>query len=79
MHATTAKVSSKNQIVIPREIRDALHIEGGDSILFVIRDGEVILWPRPRSFTEAMRGLHADVWDDVEIDRWIKEERQTWA
>jgi AbrB family looped-hinge helix DNA binding protein len=78
MHATMAKVSSKNQIVIPKEIRDALHIKGGDSILFIIWDGEVTLQSRPRSFTEAMRGLHADVWDDVEIDRWIKEERQTW-
>jgi AbrB family looped-hinge helix DNA binding protein len=33
------KLSTKNQIVIPREIRDALGVKAGDRLLVVPRGG----------------------------------------
>jgi AbrB family looped-hinge helix DNA binding protein len=40
-----AKLSSKGQTTIPKEVRDYLHLSPGDRVLFVIREGEVLLQP----------------------------------
>lgn len=37
------KITSKGQITIPKVIRDALGVSGGDKILFEKKDGEVII------------------------------------
>ncbi len=42
-----AKVTSKGQVTIPKEVREALHIDAGDRVQFFIReDGVVELRPR---------------------------------
>lgn len=39
-------VSSKGQVTIPKEVRDALRLDTGDRVLFVVRDdGTVELRP----------------------------------
>jgi antitoxin PrlF len=37
------KVSSKGQIVIPREIRKKLGVKGGEKLLVLTRDGDILL------------------------------------
>ncbi len=37
------KVSSKGQIVIPREVRRKLGVKGGEKLLVLIRDGDILL------------------------------------
>lgn len=39
----TAKVSSKNQIVIPKRIREFLGIEKNGVVVFELKNGEVVL------------------------------------
>ena len=42
-----AKVTSKGQVTIPKEVRQALHIDAGDQVQFFIReDGGVELRPK---------------------------------
>ena len=42
----TAKLTSKGQVTIPKEIRDALHLHTGDNIdFFVSENGEAIIRP----------------------------------
>ena len=36
-----AVLSSKGQITVPKAIREILHVENGDSLIFYIEDGEV--------------------------------------
>lgn len=36
-----AKVMSKGQVTIPKDIRDVLGINSGDRVTFVVADGEV--------------------------------------
>ena len=77
MKTATARVSSKYQMVIPKEVRAALEIQPHDQVLFLI-DGDVVyLRPRPKSFTEALSGLHAHVWRQP-TEQWLNEERETW-
>jgi AbrB family looped-hinge helix DNA binding protein len=45
-----AKLSSKNQIVIPREARNALGLKAGDRLLLVVRGDTVILLPKPSKY-----------------------------
>jgi AbrB family looped-hinge helix DNA binding protein len=51
------KVSSKNQIVIPREAREALGATAGSQLLVVVRGGSVTLLPKPKDYAKAIRGL----------------------
>jgi len=39
------KLSSKGQTTIPKSVRDHLGLEPGDRLIFIIREGEVILQP----------------------------------
>ncbi len=50
-----AKLTSKGQATIPKEIRDFLDLSPGDRILFIQRDGEVVLRPVTQTLLD-MRG-----------------------
>jgi AbrB family looped-hinge helix DNA binding protein len=76
MQTITARMSAKYQVVIPKAVREALRLQPQDTLLFLL-DGDVaVLRPRPVSFTEALRGLHQEIWPDP--DGWLEEERTTW-
>jgi AbrB family looped-hinge helix DNA binding protein len=76
MQAIAAKVSSKYQVVIPKEVRESLHLQPQDTLLFLLDGDMVVLRPRPASFTDVMRGLHQELWPDP--DEWLEEERSSW-
>ena len=41
------KLSSKNQIVIPKEARQAMGVKGGDELLVVIKNNLTLIMPTP--------------------------------
>jgi len=69
-----ATLSSKNQIVVPREAREALGVHSGDKLLVVVRGNTVVILPRPRSWTKALRGLAKDAYPKD----YLKGERGSW-
>jgi AbrB family looped-hinge helix DNA binding protein len=69
-----ATLSSKNQIVVPREAREALGVQAGDKLLIAVRGKTVIILPRPASWGEALRGLSGESWPDGYLER----ERADW-
>ena len=77
MKTAAAQVSSKYQMVIPKEVRKALGIKPHDQVLFLIDGDRVYLRPRPDSFTDMLSGLHAHVWQQP-TDQWLREERESW-
>ena len=74
----TIKVSTKYQIVIPREARRKLDIHEGDRLLVEVKDGVMMIMKRPESYTEFTRGLGSTVWEGVDIDKYIRGERESW-
>jgi len=53
----TATITSKGQVTIPKEVRDALRLQAGHRLDFEVRqDGNVLLCPRTLDFTK-MRGI----------------------
>ncbi len=76
--ASIVKLSSKYQIVIPRQVRQQLDLRAGDGLLVEVSGKTIILVPRPRSYTARLRGLHKEVWRDVEAAAYVREERKGW-
>ena len=72
----SARLSTKYQLVIPKEVREALNLQPNDSVLFLIEGDSVYIRPRPQSFTRTLSGLHRHVW--ANSDQWLDEERSTW-
>ena len=68
------KLSSKNQIVIPREAREALGVKPGARILIVVRNGSVILVQKPKDHAKAIRGLARKPYPP----NYLKKERDSW-
>ncbi|MEZ4521390.1 MAG: AbrB/MazE/SpoVT family DNA-binding domain-containing protein [Thermomicrobiales bacterium] len=75
---STVKVSSRNQIVIPAEARKELGIKPGDELIASVRDGLIILIPKPDDIVAHLRGLHKEIWEDVDTDEYINQERDAW-
>ena len=75
---TTVKVSSRNQIVIPAEARRELGIEPGDQLLVSVREGMIFLLPKPENMASYLRGLHKEIWQDIDTEEYINQERDAW-
>ena len=71
---TEATLSGKNQIVIPREAREALGLKAGDKLLVVVRGGRVIVFQKPKSTQAAIRGLARGAYSSG----YLRKERQSW-
>jgi AbrB family looped-hinge helix DNA binding protein len=69
-----ATLSAKNQIVVPREAREALGIKSGDKLLVVVRGSEVIILQKPVRFHAATRGLGRGAFPAD----YLQKERQSW-
>jgi len=67
-----ATLSSKNQIVIPREAREALDIKAGDKIIISIVGGKVLILEKPKSYHRAILGRGTYPKD------YLKKERASW-
>jgi AbrB family looped-hinge helix DNA binding protein len=68
------KLSTKNQIVIPREIRDALGVKAGDRLLVVPRGDTVILLRKPKKYSKAIAGMGKGLFGPG----YLAEERESW-
>jgi AbrB family looped-hinge helix DNA binding protein len=71
---TEATLSAKNQIVVPREAREALGLKPGDKILVVVCGKKVLVLEKPKSHRAAIRGLAHGVYPRGHLQK----ERQSW-
>jgi len=71
---TEATLSSKNQIVIPREAREALDLKPGDKLLVVVRGKDILVLQKPKSYRAAIRGLGRGVYPAD----YLHKERESW-
>ncbi|MEW6088326.1 MAG: AbrB/MazE/SpoVT family DNA-binding domain-containing protein [bacterium] len=74
--SSIVKVSGKNQIVVPKEARESLHIKSGTKLLVMVKEGRVILVPEPDDYVKALKGLGKEVWE--ESAEYLKKERENW-
>jgi AbrB family looped-hinge helix DNA binding protein len=68
------KLSSKNQIVIPKEARQAMGVKGGDELLIVVKNDLTIVMPKPRRYARTLKGLAKGTYPAG----YLKRERRSW-
>ena len=81
-------ISSKGQIAIPKEVREALHIKEGDQLIYQVEKGKIVLEPIiniPRSqawfwapgvqekIKKADKNFKEGNYKTYKIDKFIKE------
>ncbi|MFZ0687546.1 MAG: AbrB/MazE/SpoVT family DNA-binding domain-containing protein [Terriglobales bacterium] len=67
-------MSSKNQIVIPREAREALDLKPGDKLVVSTVGGRIIIMERPKSYRAALAGIARGLYPK----EYLKKERNSW-
>ena len=70
----TVKLSSKNQIVLPREAREAMHLKGKDELLVVVKGGVTVIMPKPEKYSIALSGSAKG----IDKKDYLKKERRSW-
>lgn len=73
------RLSRKGQVVIPKEMRDALGMKEGDEVLLVLDAGRMLV-TTPRAYARATRGSLKGTWGRSrgEVDDYLERERRSW-
>ena len=75
---TMITVSSKYQIVIPREAREKLNLKTGDKLIIKADNEKIIIYPQPKSYAKYALGLGKEIWQGIDATEYVKKERETW-
>jgi len=75
---TTVKLSSRYQVVIPKEVRKRLGLHGGDQLAVEVDGEKVVLRPRPKNYTNYTLGLGKKVWQGIDATEYVRKERESW-
>jgi AbrB family looped-hinge helix DNA binding protein len=67
-------ISSKNQIVIPREVREKLGLKAGDKLVLVAHGDRMIVMQKPKSYPDAIRGMGRGIYPAD----YLEKERDSW-
>ena len=67
-------LSSKNQVVIPRDARKKLGVGPGSRLLVLIKDDRIVFMPKPDQFVKRSSGRHKGLWGKGYVER----ERRAW-
>ncbi len=68
------KLGSKNQIVIPKEAREAMKVKSDDELLVVVKGNVTIIMPKPKDYAKALHGIAKGIYPTD----YLKRERATW-
>lgn len=73
------RVSKKGQLVIPKELREAVGIEENADVVIAVEGGKITLSP-PQQYARSTRGLLRGTWGKSrrEIERYLDKERKSW-
>jgi AbrB family looped-hinge helix DNA binding protein len=72
---TIVKLSSKNQIVVSKETREAMGVGPGDELLLVPKGDTAILTRKPKNLLKALAGSGKGVFDEG----YLRKERESWT
>ncbi len=76
---TVVKLSRRNQMVLPKDAREALGVKPGGRLLVIVEEGSVRLLPAPEKWSEFIYGLGAEVWRELGGgEAFLAQERTSW-
>ena len=74
----TTKLGKKSQVVIPKEVRNAVGITEGDELIIDVVEDKIVIKQKPKSYSKKLKGLHKDVWRGIDPLKYVKKERESW-
>jgi len=74
------RLGRKGQMVLPKEVREALKLEEGDSVLIALQDEGQAVLTTPERYAQLTRGMLRGTWGRTkeEIERYLQRERAAW-
>ena len=77
---TVSRIDDNSYTRIPDEIIKQAGLRPGDDIIWFC-DGktkQIILMEKPQDFSKALRGLGKELWNNIDVDEFVHEERSSW-
>jgi AbrB family looped-hinge helix DNA binding protein len=74
----TVTIDDNSQVLLPDEIREALDLQPGDELLVELEGRKVVLRPKSTGYARRLRGLHKEVWKEVDATEYVRQERESW-
>ena len=71
------KVGWRYQVVVPKEIRNALNLKPGDYLEVKVVNGAVVMIPQA-SYTSRLFGKHREIWQAEDAVKYVGRERESW-
>ncbi|MCD6541430.1 AbrB/MazE/SpoVT family DNA-binding domain-containing protein [Candidatus Bipolaricaulota bacterium] len=73
------KLGRKGQVVIPKEVREALGLQEGDMLLVGVEEGGRVVLAPPEEYARRTKGALHGIWGGKkEISIHIQKERDAW-
>ncbi|MDJ0536377.1 MAG: AbrB/MazE/SpoVT family DNA-binding domain-containing protein [Xenococcaceae cyanobacterium MO_207.B15] len=74
---TIAKLGARYQIVVPKDVREALRLKPGDRLEVKVENGKLVMIPQA-SHTSRLFGKHRQLWHNTNPVAYIRQERESW-
>jgi AbrB family looped-hinge helix DNA binding protein len=74
----TIVIDNDCQIRLPEEMREALNLHPGDELLMQLEGEKLVLHPKLKGYARRLRGLHKEVWKDIDATQYVRQERESW-
>jgi AbrB family looped-hinge helix DNA binding protein len=77
---TESEIRTKFQITIPDDIRRKANLSVGDKLIWQYDEAhkEIIVMPKPISFSDKLWGLGKELWKNETGDDYVRKERENW-
>lgn len=76
---TGLKLNEKSQIVISKQMRQALGLKPGDQLAAVVESDKIVLQLKPKNPAARLRGIGKGTWGDrTKIDAYLDKLRDEW-
>ena len=75
-----SKLDKNLSVKIPKEIMKKARLKPGAEIIWLYDEntGQILLMEKPTSFAKALKGLGKDMWQGIDPNIYVKEERDSW-
>jgi bifunctional DNA-binding transcriptional regulator/antitoxin component of YhaV-PrlF toxin-antitoxin module len=75
-----SKLDENSYVKIPDEIIKKAGLKPGDDIIWFYDEiaKQIIISEKPKDFSQALRGLGKEVWNNIDPLKYVQEERETW-
>lgn len=75
-----SKVNDDRSLEIPEEIIKKAGLKPGTEIIWLydVSTSQILLMEKPIDFAKSLKGLGKEIWKDIDVNDYVKEERNSW-